>query len=165
MIDREGLEQILHFVSKRWVDITREPDNKAMKSIDIRIGNWYNEFGIPKQATAEMILRLSEIEASGKLAIDVSPITLTDEWFYAFGFKPHDKGGDCGFWEKLPLQIFYYDDNKGYYLYEYTLEISYDDNKGYYLYEHTLEIEYVHQLQNLYSDKTGEELIYNQPLI
>ncbi len=43
MIDKKGLEQILHFVSKRWVDITREPDNKAMKSLPTNF--WMNSIG------------------------------------------------------------------------------------------------------------------------
>ncbi len=43
MINRQGLEQILHFVSKRWVDITRESDNKAMKSLPSNF--WMNSIG------------------------------------------------------------------------------------------------------------------------
>ncbi len=43
MIDRQELVQILHFVSKRWVDITREPDNKAMKSLPTNF--WMNSIG------------------------------------------------------------------------------------------------------------------------
>ncbi len=43
MIDRQELEQILHFVSKRWVDITRDPDNKAMKSLPTNF--WMNSIG------------------------------------------------------------------------------------------------------------------------
>jgi len=43
MINRQELEQILHFVSKRWVDITREPDNKAMKSLPTNF--WMNSIG------------------------------------------------------------------------------------------------------------------------
>ncbi len=43
MIKRQELEQILHFVSKRWVDITREPDNKAMKSLPTNF--WMNSIG------------------------------------------------------------------------------------------------------------------------
>lgn len=43
MIDRQGLEQILHFVSKRWIDITREPDNKAMKTLPTNF--WMNSIG------------------------------------------------------------------------------------------------------------------------
>jgi len=30
MIEKQGLDQILHFVSKRWIDISREANNKAM---------------------------------------------------------------------------------------------------------------------------------------
>ncbi len=43
MIYRQELEQILHFVAKRWVDITREPDNKAMKSLPANF--WMNSVG------------------------------------------------------------------------------------------------------------------------
>ena len=43
MIDRQELEQILHFVAKRWVDITREPDNKAMKLLPTNF--WMNSIG------------------------------------------------------------------------------------------------------------------------
>ena len=43
MIDKEGLEQILHFVSKRWIDITRDPDNKAMKQLPTNF--WMNSVG------------------------------------------------------------------------------------------------------------------------
>ncbi len=43
MIDRKELEQILHFVAKRWVDITREPDNKAMKLLPTNF--WMNSIG------------------------------------------------------------------------------------------------------------------------
>lgn len=43
MIDRQELEQILHFIAKRWVDITRESDNKAMKSLPAKF--WMNSVG------------------------------------------------------------------------------------------------------------------------
>jgi len=43
MIERQGLEQILHFIAKRWVDITRESDNKAMKSLPANF--WMNSVG------------------------------------------------------------------------------------------------------------------------
>ncbi|MDH3191961.1 MAG: hypothetical protein OEM18_04680 [Nitrosopumilus sp.] len=33
MIQREELEQILYFVSKRWIDITKEPNNKSMETL------------------------------------------------------------------------------------------------------------------------------------
>ncbi len=43
MIERQELEQILHFIAKRWVDITRESDNKAMKSLPANF--WMNSVG------------------------------------------------------------------------------------------------------------------------
>ena len=43
MIDRPELEQILHFVSKRWIDITRDPENKAMKTVPTNF--WMNSIG------------------------------------------------------------------------------------------------------------------------
>jgi len=32
MIDKNELNQILAFVSKKWTDLSRDPDNKALKS-------------------------------------------------------------------------------------------------------------------------------------
>jgi len=43
MIDREGLEKILQFVSKRWTDICRESDNKAMQTLPSNF--WMNSVG------------------------------------------------------------------------------------------------------------------------
>ncbi len=43
MLEKEGLEEILHFVSKRWIDITRDPENKAMKTLPTNF--WMNSVG------------------------------------------------------------------------------------------------------------------------
>jgi len=43
MIEKQGLDQILHFVSKRWIDLTREPNNKAMKVLPTDF--WMNSVG------------------------------------------------------------------------------------------------------------------------
>ena len=43
MITREELEQILQFVSKRWIDISRDPENKAMKTLPTSF--WMNSIG------------------------------------------------------------------------------------------------------------------------
>ncbi|MBI3841600.1 MAG: hypothetical protein HY295_00365 [Thaumarchaeota archaeon] len=43
MIDKQGLDEILHFVSKRWVDITRDEKNKAFESLPS--GFWMNATG------------------------------------------------------------------------------------------------------------------------
>jgi hypothetical protein len=43
MIDKDGLDQILHFVSKRWVELSRDPDNKALKNLPTDF--WMNSVG------------------------------------------------------------------------------------------------------------------------
>ena len=43
MIQREELEQILSFVSKRWYDITKDPENKAMQTLPSNF--WMNSVG------------------------------------------------------------------------------------------------------------------------
>ena len=43
MIGKEELEQILQFVSKRWMDICRDPENKALKTLPSDF--WMNSVG------------------------------------------------------------------------------------------------------------------------
>ena len=43
MIQREELEQILNFVAKRWLEITKEPSNKAMETLPSNF--WMNSVG------------------------------------------------------------------------------------------------------------------------
>ena len=43
MITKLELEQILQFVSKRWIDISRDPENKAMKTLPSYF--WMNSVG------------------------------------------------------------------------------------------------------------------------
>ena len=43
MITKEELVQILQFVSKRWTDISREPENKIMKTLPSNF--WMNSVG------------------------------------------------------------------------------------------------------------------------
>ena len=43
MIDKQGLDQILHFVSKRWVDISADPQHKAFESLPNNF--WMNSVG------------------------------------------------------------------------------------------------------------------------
>ena len=45
MIDKNELNQILAFVSKRWTDLSRDPDNKALKSLPSAF--WMNSLGGP----------------------------------------------------------------------------------------------------------------------
>lgn len=43
MIDKDGLDQILHFVSKRWTDISRDPQNKVFQTLPTEF--WMNSVG------------------------------------------------------------------------------------------------------------------------
>ena len=45
MIDKNELNQILTFVSKRWTDLSRDPDNKALQSLPSNF--WMNSIGGP----------------------------------------------------------------------------------------------------------------------
>ena len=45
MIEKEELNQILMFVAKKWVDLSRDPDNKAMKTLADNF--WMNSTGGP----------------------------------------------------------------------------------------------------------------------
>ncbi len=43
MITEEEMVQILQFVSKRWTDLSREPENKIMKTLPSNF--WMNSVG------------------------------------------------------------------------------------------------------------------------
>ena len=43
MIQRDEMEQILNFVSKRWIEISQDPDNKAMQTLPSNF--WMNSVG------------------------------------------------------------------------------------------------------------------------
>ena len=45
MIDKNELNQILAFVSKKWTDLSRDPDSKALKSLPSNF--WMNSLGGP----------------------------------------------------------------------------------------------------------------------
>ena len=43
MIEREELEQILNFVANRWIETTKDPNNKALQSLPNDF--WMNSIG------------------------------------------------------------------------------------------------------------------------
>ncbi len=43
MIQKEELEQILNFVSKRWIEITKDPETKALQTLPSNF--WMNSVG------------------------------------------------------------------------------------------------------------------------
>jgi hypothetical protein len=43
MIQKDELDQILHFVSKRWIDLSRDPQNKSFENLPTNF--WMNSIG------------------------------------------------------------------------------------------------------------------------
>src|SRR5207245_9501831 len=43
MIKKDDLDQILHFVSKRWTDLSRDPQNKSFENLPTNF--WMNSIG------------------------------------------------------------------------------------------------------------------------
>jgi hypothetical protein len=120
-----------------------------MKANELRIGNWYSEYGIPKQVLPLQILGLYQIEQAGKIVLDMTPIPLTEEWLVKLGFEKTDR--DVLFYEKRNLVVEW--------LFErWTGRLYLDAGDS----ARIIEVKYVHQLQNLYFALTGEELSMNQ---
>jgi hypothetical protein len=119
-----------------------------MKTNELRIGNWYNEFGIPKQITPDIIYAMYKIEKSGKVAIDVSPIPLTEEWLVKFGFE-NSKAKSAKKW------IFYASFNHHYNSGLMKVHLT---GGSVIISGKRIFCKHVHQLQNLYFALTGEEL-------
>lgn len=119
---------------------------------ELRIGNWYSKFGLPKKATGGFIQRLSHIQSLNKNAIDVSGIPLTPEILEKAGFK-YDEGMES------------YD------LFTSSGLISIAKDYSFFIGDNHFEcgfaggnkslVKYLHQLQNLYFALTGEELQIN----
>ena len=43
MIDKNGIEQILNFVSQRWIELSKDPKNKIMSTLPSKF--WMNSVG------------------------------------------------------------------------------------------------------------------------
>lgn len=120
-----------------------------MKANELRIGNYVS--------VNDLIVSVNRIEV-GKFwathndllffqGIDTKPIPLTEEWLLKLGF------------EKKLIQY-----NNFYCRCKWTIEVNADEYSVYNQYDRYLNtIKYVHQLQNLYFDLTGEELTIVQP--
>jgi hypothetical protein len=122
-----------------------------MKANELRVGNWFNEFGIPKQVTPNLILKLYQIEIAGKVAIDISPIPLTPEILVKAGFDKQQTivGMNDGFDYAIGFNPV---------TYNHILLIN-SNRCGEFFYQNIHhQIKYVHQLQNLYFCLTGKEL-------
>ena len=88
MINKEELGEILHFVSKRWVDMSRDPQNRAfeilpssfwMNSIGGKAGNgrWitmlmYTEDPSEAESFKEVLLRWQSKHANSSDVIQIN---------------------------------------------------------------------------------------------
>ena len=43
MIDRKGLSEIMNFVANRWIEVSKDPENKVMKTLPNNF--WMNSVG------------------------------------------------------------------------------------------------------------------------
>ena len=122
----------------------------ALSAQELRIGNWYNEYGIPKQATSDFIDRLYIIQKAGKTALDVSDIPITEEWLWRFG--------DDQVSEIPPIEVIVQDRFlfiwKEPYHYWYVVTLG--------SHEYLTKIEFVHEYQNFIFTLTGEELVLSK---
>ena len=152
-----------------------------MKSNHLRVGNYIEKFGIPEQVDGQLIVSLTQIESAGKIAIDVSPILLTEKIvrkirqvmrddFKPIAFRPEEPRERRPTWH---YQVEVHDD--------IFLEISptYENinnqekptfwfawvnnrNNGYFMPIVDIfgasRIQYLHQLQNLFFALSGREL-------
>ena len=121
-----------------------------MKASELRIGNFYNQFGNITEVDWSILKELKDAPID---QLWCKPIPLTEEWLINFGMEYTD-----GFSSSRRL----YFNNHEYDLSQVTynekeglLRFSNGHPKGTSLIPH---IKYVHQLQNLYFALTGEEL-------
>jgi hypothetical protein len=108
-----------------------------MEVNELRIGNYYNQFGNNEKVSWATLKTLGE-DMNEKLWC--KPIPLTREWLVNFKFEELKK--DCRTFFK-----------KG----KFKVELS---NGGNVYYNRNIFISSVHQLQNLYFALTGEELTF-----
>jgi len=106
-----------------------------MKATELRIGNWFSQYGVNYQCSASDI----ESIANPSIAFECEPIPLTEEWLESTNIDGTSFGVE-------PCFTIWTEGNKVY-LEQY--------GEGRVWLDH---IEYRHQAQNLYFALTGEEL-------
>lgn len=84
---------------------------------------------------------------------DLTPIEITEEWLRKFGFSTKERwpagGGDNFYREDRKIEVSI--------SYRHGIQIRTEDKKG-----STYMINYIHELQNIYKELTGEELPYEE---
>jgi hypothetical protein len=125
-----------------------------MKATEVRIGNYYDEFGNVRQVNWTT---LGALAGEGKEELWFKPVPLTEEWLLKFGFKkwgrndlPRTLSYEYGKIQIFPSNPFC--DFIGYGF------MHYKPNKNESTESARFKFQYVHQLQNLYFALTGEEL-------
>lgn len=137
---------------------------RAIKSSELRIGNWIIDYEAEPNKT--IYWQVETIEylnttlgikfrngSSWTCEEFIEPIKLTEEWLLKFGFELNSDEGDCKFYEKGKHGIRWVDGDEFY----FYLIMNYRDE-----YWILKEIYDVHQLQNLYFSLTGEELTFTK---
>ena len=111
--------------------------NQTMKASELRIGNYYNQFGNTEKVCHVVIKNLTEAP-DGQLWC--KPIPLTEEWLLRMGVEVYefDNGEPNQYRLKSRLIV--------------IRENSFCD------YGSNVKIKYVHSLQNLYFALTNQEL-------
>jgi len=117
-----------------------------MKAIELRIGNYYSQFG---NETKISWVSLKELERAPEGQLWCKPIPLTEEWLLKFGWVWNE---ECNSFEKYPngdarMHLTFKAVSGSYTMFNYVLKALIAER-----------IFYVHQLQNLYQALTGEEL-------
>ena len=107
---------------------------------EMRIGNWYSEFGMNYEKVNWIVLQ--HIHESIESFIWVQPIPLTEKWLLKFGFK-WKQIKDLSSYTLPKLELYQYSSNNNKIFFEYA--------------DGEVELKYVHQLQNLYWELCGEE--------
>jgi hypothetical protein len=124
-----------------------------MKASELRIGNYYNQFG---NETKISWVNLKELESAPEGQIWCKPIDLTDEWLLRFGFEKKGHG--------FSDNIYYKQQEWANWAYSVTIsETGMVIKHGFMNQWSELKaLNYVHELQNLYFALTGEELTIHQ---
>lgn len=123
-----------------------------MTANELRIGNFYSQYGYVHQADWGTIKELSK---GAKNQLWCKAIPITEEWLLKFGFDFEELGED-----PTPEEENYRSAIKGYG--SKSFEIEFNKNEGYFILAfiigEVINYQYVHQLQNLYFLLTGKEL-------
>jgi hypothetical protein len=131
-----------------------------MKANELRIGNYYNQFGNIHQVNGHII---SELEKAPQGQLWCKPIPLTEEWLIKFGFEKSQEQWytikyftDCELATEQ-MAITYNLSSNRCAVFDAIEETDIVNILSYPIYT-SKKVLYVHQLQNLYFAVTNEEL-------